>query len=366
MEDAKNAAAPAEACPHVWALLGHKQGDNNQVLALAEALGWPFKELHFRYRTSEMITSLMLRKTTCGLTADTSLRIKPPWPDLIVSAGRRNEPVARWIQAQAPATKIVQIGRPWTHPDKLDLVVTTPQYELPAQANVVNNLLPLHRLSVRKTQAAKQLWAAEIDALPSPRHVLLIGGISGADYLSTERAAVLTQAVSAMAASKGGSLLVTTSARTPREVGKALPNNISVPHHIFLWHQDAKANPYLAYLAYGDEFIVTGDSISMLTEACFTRRPVHIFNLSKHPVLWPALTQAQAHPWRFTALAYGLGRRMTPKRMRRDIAVIHRSLISEGRAVWLGQQWQAHRLPPIDDMSRTVAAVKALFAGEAQ
>ena len=33
----------------VWALLGPHRGDNNQVLALAEALGLPFEEKWLRY-----------------------------------------------------------------------------------------------------------------------------------------------------------------------------------------------------------------------------------------------------------------------------------------------------------------------------
>ena len=37
------------AAASVWVLLGHKAGDNNQVLALAESLHVPFAERHMRY-----------------------------------------------------------------------------------------------------------------------------------------------------------------------------------------------------------------------------------------------------------------------------------------------------------------------------
>ena len=40
---------PHESRPRVWALLGPHRGDNNQVLALAEALGLPFEEKTLSY-----------------------------------------------------------------------------------------------------------------------------------------------------------------------------------------------------------------------------------------------------------------------------------------------------------------------------
>ena len=40
---------PAEAPKRIWALLGPHRGDNNQVLALAEALGLPFEVKSLRY-----------------------------------------------------------------------------------------------------------------------------------------------------------------------------------------------------------------------------------------------------------------------------------------------------------------------------
>jgi uncharacterized protein len=38
-------------------------------------------------------------------------------------------------------------------------------------------------------------------------------------------------------------------------------------------------NPYYAYLAVADAFLVTGDSVSMISEAAATGRPVHILDL---------------------------------------------------------------------------------------
>lgn len=331
--------------PYVWLLLGHKQGDNNQVLALAEALGWPAKQISLNYRSYEIVTNLLLRKTCLGLMPSARKEIKSPWPDLILTAGRRNEPVARWIQASAGgAPKIVHLGRAWTHPKKLDLMVTTPQYSPSPEANVVINTLPLHRVSHQKLQTEKTLWADRFASLPRPLHVLLIAGKSATDQLDEGHAQTLIRTVNTMVANKGGSLLVTTSARTPPGVDEIVQNGINVPNYTFSWRTGNDENPYFAYLAHGDEFIVTEDSISMLTEACFTGCPVHMFRFSHQPTLVHRLTQ-----------------RLVPKRMRRDVSIMHNNLVATGRAVWLGDDWRPHQLPPIDDTERTVAAVKSLF-----
>jgi hypothetical protein len=48
--------------------------------------------------------------------------------------------------------------------------------------------------------------------------------------------------------------------------------------------------------------------------------------------------------------------------MTRDVRIIHRRLIAEGRAVWLGETFPEGRAPPpLDDVARAVAGVKALF-----
>ena len=89
--------------PRVWLMMGRKAGDNAQITALAEALGWPFEIKHLAFRRTELITNILAGPTLTGVIRDRSSPLAPPWPDLMISAGRRNEPACRWVQAQAPA-----------------------------------------------------------------------------------------------------------------------------------------------------------------------------------------------------------------------------------------------------------------------
>ncbi len=157
--------------PRVWAMMGHKAGDNSQILALAEGLGWPFETKHLVYRPTELLTNRLAPRTLLGIVRRRSSPLVPPWPDLIISAGRRNEPAGRWIQAQADRrVRLVHCGRPWASLDCFDLVVTTPQYRLPERPNVLHNTTPLQQVSEARLEAARALWGPRLARLPRPAH----------------------------------------------------------------------------------------------------------------------------------------------------------------------------------------------------
>ena len=270
--------------PRTWVMMGHKAGDNSQILALAEGLGWPFEIKHLVYRPTELLTNLLAPLTLLGIVRQKSSPLAPPWPDLIISAGRRNEPPCRWIQAHADKrVRLVHVGRPWALIENFDLVVTTPQYRLPRRPNVLHNTTPLQRVADDRLREAAARWAPRLAHLPRPYTAVMIGGNAGPYVLDREAATLLGRAASAFARQRGGSLLVSTSARTPKETLSPLEAAIDCPADVFRWFRGAAENPYLGYLALANSIIVTCESMSMLTEACATRKPVYMFDLHTGP-----------------------------------------------------------------------------------
>jgi mitochondrial fission protein ELM1 len=352
-----SAAGSGAVTPRVWLLAGHKLGDNAQVLALADALAWSYEIKRFVYRRWELFTNRLLPTTLAGIVRSASTSLGPPWPDLIITAGRRNEPVARWIRARSGgAARIVHVGRPWAAPRHFDLIVSTPQYQLAGAANVLCNPLPLHRVTADRLREAATAWQQTVNRLPTPRIALLVGGNSGAYTLDPRQARRLGQMANALARESSGSLLVTTSARTPPRSALALLAALSVPTNVFRWGTEGADNPYYGYLALADAFIVTGDSVSMLAEACATGRPVHLFYASA------TLRSAGISALRPVVLLSRLAQRLAPPRMLRDVGAIHRALIHDGRAVWLGEKFAAEGPPaPQDHLLQTAERVRALL-----
>jgi mitochondrial fission protein ELM1 len=318
----------------VWCLLGRKAGDNTQVLALAEELGWGYQVKNISARPWELLTHLCLRVTLAGIDRSASSPLEPPWPDLVITAGRRNEPVARWIKRQSGgATRLVHLGRPWAPLSAWDLIVTTPQYFLPRQSNIRHNTLPLHRLSRDQLeQDAATLHDSLVD-LPRPWIAVMLGGDSGKFVFTPGKGARLGALCSQLAMQSGGSLLVTDSPRTPRDPGDALAQQLRAPHSYYRWG-DPGPNPYRGLLALADAFVVTGESMSMLGEAAAMGRPLFIFDLGDDEGRW----WAHPHAWGYKPLSHRAAMRWGPARMRRDVGRIQEALVAEGRATWLSER----------------------------
>ena len=291
----------SEAGVDVWCLLGRKAGDNTQVRALADELGYGYQEKRVRARPWELLTHLGRRPTLAGIDSASAAAIVPPWPDLVISAGRRNEQVAQWIKQQSAGnTALVHMGRPWAPLDAWDLIVTTPQYFLPQRDNILHNSLPLHRLTRADLLAAGESLRPRIEALPRPWIAVLVGGDSGRFVLTAAKGARLGELASQLAAACGGSLLLSD-------------------------------NPYRGLLALADAFVVTGESMSMLGEAAAMGRPLYIFDVGDGDTPWWQLL----HNYRYKPLSHRFAMCWGPVRMRRDIGNIQQQMVSSGIASWL-------------------------------
>ena len=345
----------------VWLLLGHKAGDNNQVLALASKLGWHWQERRLRYQPWELLSNRLIGVTLVGVNKRESDALTPPWPDLVITSGRRNEPVARWIRQQSgQRTRLVHVGRPWAALDCFDLIVSTPQYELPARANVLVNDLPMHRLTRSELERAAQTWSDSLNHLPAPRTTVLLGGNSGAFVFTPEKAARLGRQVNGLVRGQGGSVMVTDSARTPADAFDAFVEQLQVPVHVHRWGSRSARNPYQAFLQLADQFVVTADSMSMVTEAAFMQKPLYLFSLDDGPDWW-----RRAYNYKWTPLTHRLAMKVGPGRMRRDVSRILDNLVYEGRAVWLGDSFpHGQPLSPLKDGAITAALrIAELFEG---
>ncbi len=364
--------------PRVWALQSHRAGETSQSIALAEALGWPFDTKHLIYR--EYVPHFMIGASLKGVVRSRSSELSPPWPDLVISAGVRNEPVARWIKQRADRrVRLVFLGRTWAGIQHFDLVATTPQYRLREHPRVLQNTTTIHRVTERRLTEAAAKWSTRLANLPTPYITVLVGGNSGPYTLSRRSADRLGRQASEMARLCGGTLLVTTSARTPRAAMEALSCAITAPVEFYKWTPSTVDNPYLGFLALADSIIVTGDSIAMLTDACATRKPVYIFDLGegKHSMQTSVDTDIASRwttstPWWKTwdadyprAFVYRLGMVIAPMRLTRDIRIVHAKLVQSGHAVWLGDDFPAQRPPPLNDVARAVERIQAMFRSQA-
>src|SRR5690348_12916352 len=158
----------------VWALLGPHRGDNNQALALAEALGLPFEEKRLRYNQLRRLQPALLGATLKSVAAEVRAQLEGEPPDLTISTGHRSVAVVRALRNRSGGKmSAVHLGYPRISPKHFDLVVATPEYPVPDAPNVVR--IPF-ALSPHATREVEQADRDLLAAYAHPIRLLLIGG----------------------------------------------------------------------------------------------------------------------------------------------------------------------------------------------
>jgi uncharacterized protein len=323
---------PSGRPPRTWVLADDQPGNVNQALAVAEALAWPFLIKTIRYGPLARLPNRLLGASLLGLTAPARAGLAPPWPELVIAAGRRTAPVARWLKRRAPAALLVQLMWPGSARG-LDLVAVPAHDDLPDRPEVLRTAGAPHRISPERLAAAASALAPRLADLPRPRVACLVGGSNRAIPFTVADAMTLARQASALARSRAGSLLVTTSRRTDEACAAALAGAIDVPRLVHRWSAQSAGsdNPYLGLLGAADAIIVTADSASMCTEACASGRPVFLFR--------PAA---------------GASARL---------ARLHATLEAAGYLRPLGAAWPERLPPPLDPATAVADAIRARLAG---
>ena len=250
--------------PIVWVLADPRAGTAAQALGIAERLGGGHRVVPLEWGP---LARLPLPIPTLAGLRDRGAFVLP-WPRLAISAGRRSAPVARWLAARG--VRIVHCMRAWPATG-IDLMVIG-CHDHPAEApNILPILGATHGLTPDRLRDARAA-APELAALPSPRIALLVGGKVRGEGLDPALAAGLGARVAGFA----GSVMATTSRRTGEAAADALAASLApVPHRLHRWGRGG-ANPLLAFMAWADALVVTGDSISMLSESLVTAAPIFI------------------------------------------------------------------------------------------
>ncbi|KAG8464268.1 hypothetical protein KFE25_003331 [Diacronema lutheri] len=290
-------------------------GAEKQAIALARASGRAFRVLRIvphpllaRAPTSAQLLVARIGGVRASLfdqrCGDVEALFARPLPAFAVSCGRASILASVCLRALgAGALRTVHIQHPRCDLSEFDRVVL-PRHDIAharvgagwgrafgwadgARAHVPCNALvttgSLHAIDDAALAAARAGAAPGSGDTqpPSPRVALLLGGPTVAAPYSVEAAARVLHGVHDSVRAAGGSLMVTTSRRSPHTLARAVAELASVDPAVCAWGvADGRANPYLAFLACAEHLIVTADSVNMVTEACaaahFTGASVHV------------------------------------------------------------------------------------------
>lgn len=263
--------------PTCWVVTDGKAGMENQCLGLAEALGLEpqIKRVALRSPWRELTPYLRLGlRWAAGPKGDP---LGPPWPDLLIASGRQSTAAALAARhGSRGRTFTVQIQDPAISPRHFDLVVA-PRHDRLRGRNVVETLGALHRVTPARLAAAAAHFAPELDPLPRPRVAVLVGGDNGVYRLTPVIMGDVALKLAHLAETTGCGLMVTPSRRTGADNEAILRARLKDLPAI-VWDGTGE-NPYFAYLGAADAIIATCDSVSMLSEAASTGKPLYVIGL---------------------------------------------------------------------------------------
>jgi mitochondrial fission protein ELM1 len=257
-----------------WVLSDGKAGTEVQSLGLAEALGFEpeIKRIAVRAPWRWLPPGLWIQPLR-SLAPD-GAPLAPPWPEVLIASGRLTAAPALAVRrAGRGGCFTIQIQDPKVAPRRFDLVVA-PRHDRLSGANVVSMLGALHRVTPRRLAEAAARHGPDLAYLPRPRVAVLIGGTSRAYRMTPLGARRLGAQLASLARDQGAGLMITVSRRTEAANEAALRAALEGVPAAF-W-DGRGANPYLGYLALADALIVTADSVTMISEAAATGRPVHV------------------------------------------------------------------------------------------
>lgn len=251
---------------------------------------------------------------------------------IVISCGTLAQPAALAMQRSGAFSVCVQ--RPRANETKFDAVIAPlHDYEESEIASINANpdsktflmlgapgAISADALSARRAAALQRF-----DHVASPRTGVIIGGANRAFDLTPATCAALAED----ALRQGGGTLAAASRRTGGSCRQALAQAFAGQ---FFDDGLSGAEGYMDVLAAADRFIVSGDSVNLLSEACAAGKPVHVF--------LPPQKNARAA---------------------RKFLRFHEALYNRGLArPWRGafEEWTP---PPFDETSRAAARVWDLY-----
>jgi mitochondrial fission protein ELM1 len=249
-----------------WALTTGESGMRTQARGLAQAVADVVIEKTVRGRLSWPWTAA----------ADP---LAPPWPDLLISCGRRSAARALAVKrASGGRTVAIHVQDPRTTPDAFDLVIAMAHDPVAAGGRVIKVATALHDVTPDNLAQAARDWAPRFAALGRPLAGVVVGGdLKGRPFTLADGRRLLEGLIRLRAATDAG-LALTPSRRTPPAVLDLLRKAFAGDPRAFLWDMNGD-NPYRAILALADRLIVTSDSVSMVSEALSAPHPVEILDL---------------------------------------------------------------------------------------
>ena len=266
--------------PKIWILTDHTNGNTSQCEGVAQKLG-----------NFERISVDGLKGDKLKQFVDKEILGSPEGQrHIIISAGPEAiYPAIALKKLAGDRVYNVKLGSISNRDSKnFDLVVRLedpPFHDMPAAYHEKNmqTLGVAHKVTPERIEEGVKVWGDQFSLHKRPIFAVLLGGNIASETpqynFTPKMAEKMAEEVNEFARKNHATIVVTNSRRTSPEATKAFSDKLDQPAYFYDHHEKNGENPYFGLLGIADGFIVTSDSMSMMSEACGTGKPVYYYPL---------------------------------------------------------------------------------------
>ena len=258
-----------------WCVTDGSAGMNSQVKGLAEAMkiNYELRSIDLRFPWSVLPVGILpifpsIFKNLGRINLSDT-------PDFLITCGRQSVYFSLYLKRKL-GKKIfnIHIQNPKVNLNEFDLIIA-PTHDNLTSSNVINADLAINQINPEIINSNIELFKKDFSNIDEPICCVLIGGKSRNYIFDKNVLEDLTFELKNIQSNNKLKLIILSSRRTDQFIINHLNHEFGDSH--IAWNENN--NPYIALLGISKFIICTSDSVSMISEAIYSRKSVFIYRL---------------------------------------------------------------------------------------
>ncbi|MCT4574628.1 MAG: mitochondrial fission ELM1 family protein [Alphaproteobacteria bacterium] len=258
-----------------WVVTDGKIGTLNQCIGLADNL---VDSYQIKTITLKKIWDKINPYIRIDSINPTTEKFSDKYPDILIVSGRKAVSVGLHIKKKNPKTILICIQDPRVSRKKFDYIVI-PEHDSLRAKNVILTTGAMHKLTDKKIKSEGKRFAHLFKSFKNKKTIaVLIGGNSRNHTMDLELTKKICDDIKEASKKLRANIVLTASRRTPEVCFDLIKKEFKRKRNTYIY-DNVSDNPYFAFMDIADYIFVSSDSMSMLSEATFTGKPVYLIEL---------------------------------------------------------------------------------------
>ena len=194
-------------------------------------------------------------------------------PDIIISCGRKSVIPSILLKRKNSNIFTIHIQNPKVNSKNFDVVIA-PQHDSYYGSNVYSSEGAIHYITYEEIQAAKNYLSSKIKS--NKIVSLILGGPNKYYSFSKEQLMEIFQSIRSSFSLNGYETIIVPSMRTPKTIIELAKKEMGKFGHVV---DTVDKQAYLSAYALAKYVVVTCDSISMISEAAASGKPIYVAHM---------------------------------------------------------------------------------------